>query len=184
MSSVPEDDPHDAEQLLPLLYEELRRLAARKLAHEPPGQTLQPTALVHEAYLRLVESSPSQHWNSRRHFLGAAAEAMRRIMVENARRKKRLRHGGGRQRVACDEEILDDASSPDEVLAVDEALEQLAAEDAQAAEVVKLRCYAGVSVEEAAEALGISRATAYRHWTYARAWLQCALDRELHLPAD
>jgi RNA polymerase sigma factor (sigma-70 family) len=183
-------DAHAAAQLLPLIYGELRQLAARRLAQENPGQTLQPTALVHEAYLRLVgtqgEGTPGQDagaegagpagWKSRGHFFAAAAEAMRRILVENARRKKRLRHGGGRQRVEL--EGLDVAAErpPEELLAIDEALTNLAAEDPEAAQVVNLRFYAGLSIEEAAEALGISRAGAYRHWTYARAWLRNALS--------
>jgi RNA polymerase sigma factor (TIGR02999 family) len=162
---------HAAEQLLPLVYGELRRLAAQQLAQEKPGQTLQPTALVHEAYLRLVGKGDRPHWDGRGHFFAAAAEAMRRILVENARRKHRLKRGGGRQRL--DLRLLEavaDAPAED-LLALDEALGLLAAEDAQKAELVQLRYFAGLSVEEAARCLGISRATAARYWSYARAWL-------------
>jgi RNA polymerase sigma factor (TIGR02999 family) len=169
-------DPDAASQLLPLVYAELRQLAAQRLAHEKPGQTLDATALVHEAYLRLAGSGEAGRWDSRCHFFAAAAEAMRRILIESARRKQRRKHGGGRRRVDLAEHDLADPSPPDELLALDEALVKLAAEDAIAAEVVKLRYYAGLSVEEAADALGISRANAYRHWTYARAWLRCALQ--------
>mgnify|MGYP001558900515 CR=1 FL=1 len=172
LAAIEQGDPHAAAQLLPLVYDELRKLAAAHMAHEKPGQTLDATALVHEAYLRLVGD---QRFDSRRHFFAAAAEAMRRILIENARRKQALRHGQGRSHVALDEADLITTTTPDELLAVDEALEKLAAEDAPAAEIVKLRYYAGMSVEEAADALGLSRATAYRHWTYARAWLRCAV---------
>jgi RNA polymerase sigma factor (TIGR02999 family) len=171
LSAIEQGDPHAAEQLLPLVYEELRKLAAQRLAQEKPGQTLQATALVHEAYLRLVDVDKAQRWNSRGHFFAAAAEAMRRILVENARPKSRLKRGGDRQRMAPEQ--VEDApyAPPEDVLALDEALGRLAAEDAQKAELVKLRYYAGLSVEEAARCLGISRATAARHWAYARAWL-------------
>jgi RNA polymerase sigma factor (TIGR02999 family) len=168
-------DASAAGQLLPLVYDELRRLAAQKLAHEKPGQTLEPTALVHEAYLRLVEVEPTRPWNGRGHFFAAAAEAMRRILVEQARRKKRLRHGGEWHRVELSEPAARGGTSPDDLLALDDALARLAQDDGPAAEVAKLRLFAGLSVEEAAEALGLSRAAAYRHWTYARAWLRCAL---------
>jgi RNA polymerase sigma factor (TIGR02999 family) len=180
LSAIEQGDPQAAEQLLPLVYEELRKLAGQRLAQEKPGQTLQATALVHEAYLRLVGSewgSSAPAWNSRGHFFAAAAEAMRRILVENARRKKRHRHGGGRRRVSLrDVPALERA--PEDVLALDDALTRLAAEDPAAAELVKLRFYAGLSVEEAADALGVSRAQGYRHWSYARAWLRCALEDE------
>src|SRR5262249_19572202 len=156
-------------------YDELRRLAAQKLARERPGQTLDPTCLVHEAYLRLLRKDPQQRWDGRGHFFAAAAESMRRILIENARRKKRARHGGGLRGVALHDRALAARATPDELLVLDEALTRLAAEDAPVAEVVKLRLYAGLSVEQVAEALGISRASAYRHWTYARAWLRCAL---------
>jgi RNA polymerase sigma factor (TIGR02999 family) len=179
LSAIERGDPHAASQLLPLVYDELRQLAAQKLAQETPGQTLQPTALVHEAYLRLVASPEPEReggrsWDSRGHFFAAAAEAMRRILVDNARRKQRDRHGGGRRRVELPDLPAAD-QDPDDLLALDEALTKLAQEDPAAAEVVKLRLYAGMSVEEAAEALGLSRAHAYRHWTYARAWLRAAL---------
>jgi RNA polymerase sigma factor (TIGR02999 family) len=167
-------DPRAAAQLLPLVYDELRRLAAAKLAQEKPGQTLQATALVHEAYLRLVAGErpgSSPPWDNRRHFFAAAAEAMRRILVEIARRKHRLKRGGDRQRIDLRQiEAVSDAPSED-LLALNEALDLLAAEDPQKAELVKLRCFAGLSVEEVALALGISRATAARWWAYARAWL-------------
>jgi RNA polymerase sigma factor (TIGR02999 family) len=175
LGAIQQGDPHAAGQLLPLVYDELRQLAAQKLTQEAPGQTLQATALVHEAYLRLVGPGAEPHWDSRGHFFAAAAEAMRRILVESARRKQRLRHGGGRRRV--DLAAADPAAPapPEELLALDEALIRLAREDPRAAEVVKLRFFAGLSVEEASRALGISRAHAYRHWTYAKAWLRCAV---------
>ncbi len=175
LSAIEQGDPRAAEQLLPLVYEELRQLAAARLAQEKPGQTLQPTALVHEAFLRLVDVDQPQDWNSRGHFFAAAAEAMRRILVENARRKNRARHGGGRRRVSLGDVPAPDRT-PEDLLALDEALTRLAGEDPAAAEVVKLRLYAGFSVEEAADALAISRAQGYRHWNYARSWLRCALD--------
>jgi len=172
LATLDRGEPFAAEQLLPLVYDELRRLAGQKLNQEAAGQTLDATALVHEAYLRLVGD---QQFANRQHFFGAAAEAMRRILVDNARRKGRQRRGGTRNRV-----LLTDVPAitrdPDDLLAIDEALAALAKEDAEAAEVVKLRIYAGFSVEEAADALGISRASAYRQWTYARAWLRCRLD--------
>jgi RNA polymerase sigma factor (TIGR02999 family) len=164
-----------AEQLLPLVYDELRRLAARKLALEKPGQTLQATALVHEAYLRLVDTDTAQVWNSRGHFFAAAAEAMRRILIERARSKGRQKWGGDWRRVDLDNLDLFTAVTPDQLLALDEAIDRLAGEDPTAARLVRLRYYAGLSLEEAAEPLGISTATAYRHWSYARAWLLCAL---------
>ncbi len=164
-----------AEQLLPLVYEELRKLAAQKLAREKPGQTLQATALVHEAYLRLVGGEPDAHWNSRGHFIAAAAEAMRRILVENARRKKTEKRGGPRQRIDLSQAEPLDQADPDALLDLDELLTLLAAEDPEAAEVAKLRIFAGLSVEEAAQALSTSRASAYRQWSYARAWLHARL---------
>ena len=175
LSAIDQGDPHAASELLPLVYDELRKLAAQKLAQEKPGQTLQATALVHEAYLRLVDVERAQHWNSKGHFFAAAAEAMRRILVENARRKRSLKHGGGRRRVALDD-IPATQHGPDDLLALDEALTALATEDQHSAALVKLRLYAGLSVEEAGEVLNLSRAEAYRHWRYARAWLRCALD--------
>jgi RNA polymerase sigma factor (TIGR02999 family) len=174
LSSLQDGDLNAAEKLLPLVYEELRKLAAQRLAHEKPGQTLQPTALVHEAYLRLVDIDQAQQWNGRGHFFAAAAEAMRRILVEKARHRQRLRHGGGRKRVNLEEiaaQATIDDRGEDEVLAVDEALTLLATTELQAAAVVKLRYFAGLSIEQTAEALGISVRTANRHWAYAKAWL-------------
>jgi RNA polymerase sigma factor (TIGR02999 family) len=166
-------DRQAAADLLPLVYAELRQLGAARLAREAPGQTLQPTALVHEAYLRLVGD---QRFEGRGHFFAAAAEAMRRIMVERARRQGRGKHGGGRRRV----ELADHAAAAelpaDEVLALDDALTRLAADDPDAANIVHLHFFAGLSIEQVADALGVSRATAYRQWTYARAWLRCAID--------
>jgi RNA polymerase sigma factor (TIGR02999 family) len=170
LSAIEEGDPHAAEQLLPLVYTELRRLAAQKLAHEKPGQTLQPTALVHEAYLRLVDVDQAQHFNSRGHFFSAAAEAMRRILIDEARRKRRPKHGGDRQRIALDD-ALPQADRHHDVLAVDEALTRLAEQQPAKAELVKLRFYAGLTLAEAAACLGISEATAKRYWAVARAWL-------------
>jgi RNA polymerase sigma factor (TIGR02999 family) len=164
-----------AEQLLPLVYDELRRLAARRLALEKPGQTLQATALVHEAYLRLVDTDAAQSWNSRGHFFGAAAEAMRRILIERARCKGRQKWGGDWRRVDLDNLDLVTSVTPEQLLALDEAIERLGAEDTTAASLVRLRYYAGMSLEQAAETLAISTATAYRHWSYARAWLLCDL---------
>jgi RNA polymerase sigma factor (TIGR02999 family) len=171
LSAIDQGDPRAAGQLLPLVYEELRKLAAQKLAREKPGQTLQATALVHEAYLRLVGTDPRQPWDSRGHFFAAAAEAMRRIMIENARRKKRSKHGGDRQRVDLDS-CISCNEDPDDLAALDEALLKLAAQDAPAAELVKMHFFAGVPVEQAGEILGLSRASAYRLWAYARAWLR------------
>ena len=171
LSAVEQGDPQAAEQLLPLVYDELRKLAAQRMAQEKPGQTLQATALVHDAYLRLVGGDGAQHWNSRGHFFAAAAEAMRRILIESARGKARDKRGGDWQRINF--EGLDIATSvpPDQLLAFDDALVRLAALDHLAGELVKLRYFAGLSLDQAAMALGISTATAYRHWAYARAWL-------------
>jgi RNA polymerase sigma factor (TIGR02999 family) len=174
LTALSQGDPHAASELLPLVYNELRRLAAHRLAHEAPGQSLQPTALVHEAYLRLVGGG-EQHWNGRGHFFAAAAEAMRRILIETARRKKRIKHGGGRQRVELDEIDLPVGTTPEELLALDEALGKLALEDPPAAEVVKLHFFAGLTMDETAAALGVGRSTAYRQWTYAKAWLHTAV---------
>ena len=169
-----------AGELLPLVYDELRRLAARKLAQEKPGQTLQATALVHEAYLRLADVKTAQHWNSRGHFFAAAAEAMRRILVENARRKQAVKHGGGLRRVNLDQGDALAAAPPDDLLALDEALERLTRHDPRGAQLVKLHCFAGLTVEQAAKALDMSRTEGYRLWTFARAWLysQLAGDRD------
>lgn len=173
LSAIEQGDRKAAEQLLPLVYDELRKLAAQKLAQEKPGQTLQATALVHEAYIRLVDADEAQRWDSRRHFFAAAAEAMRRILIENARRKLTEKHGGGRERKNLDNiEVLADAPSTD-LLALDEALTRLAAEDPVKAQLVTLRYFAGLTVQEAADALGIARATADRYWSYARTWLFC-----------
>jgi RNA polymerase sigma factor (TIGR02999 family) len=178
LSAIEEGDPHAAEQLLPLVYDELRRLAAQKLAQEKPGQTLEATALVHEAYIRLVDVDKAQHWNSRGHFFAAAAEAMRRILVERARRKSSLKRGGGRARQELDEEKLEAPQVPDELIALDEALSQLAATDPKAAELVKLRYFAGLSLQQAAEVLGISPRTADFLWAFARAWLLRKIEGE------
>ena len=175
LSAIEQGDPHAAEQLPPLVYDELRKLAAQKLVQEKPGQTLQPTALVHEAYLRLVDGDQAQHWNSRGHFFAAAAEAMRRILIDEARRKRRPKHGGDRQRIALDES-LPQADRHQDVLALDEALTRLAEQEPAKAELVKLRYYAGLSLAEAAGCLGISEATAKRYWAVARAWLFAALS--------
>jgi RNA polymerase sigma factor (TIGR02999 family) len=175
LAAVDQGDPHAAEQLLPLVYDELRRLAAQKLAQEKPGQTLQATALVHEAYLRLVGSDAAAHWNSRGHFIAAAAEAMRRILVDDARRKKTEKHGGQRKRIDFSQAEPIREADPHVVLDLDDALTILASEDPEAAAVAKLRIFTGLSVEEAAQALSTSRANAYRQWAYARAWLQARL---------
>jgi RNA polymerase sigma factor (TIGR02999 family) len=182
LSAIEQGDPHAAEQLLPLVYDELRKLAAEKMAHEKPGQTLQATALVHEAYVRLVDVNQVQHWNSRGHFFAAAAEAMRRILVERARRRRRRRHGGDWQRVDLDEADVVCLLPPEELLSLDDALGRLAELDRPAAELVKVHCFAGLSVEEAAGVLGMSRTSAYRHWTYARAWLFNQLRGECPIP--
>lgn len=171
MNAIERGNAKATDELLPLLYEELRLLAAQKLSHESPGQTLQATALVHEAYIRLVGDEP-QNWNSRGHFFAAAAEAMRRILVDNARRKQAGKRGGSHQRISLDVADVTGRATPEEVVVLDDALARLAQEDPQAAEIVNLRLFAGFSVDQAAEATGISRATAYRQWTYARAWLR------------
>jgi RNA polymerase sigma factor (TIGR02999 family) len=176
LCAIEQGDPHAAAQLLPLVYDELRQLAAQKLAQEKPGQTLQATALVHEAYLRLVDVEKAPQWNSRGHFFAAAAEAMRRILVEQARRKSRHKHGGGHQRVPLNEVEPGCRDDTAELLAIDEALDRLAAEDRQAAQLVQLRYFAGLSVEQAAETLGLPRSTAYVHWAYAKASLRVLLD--------
>ena len=173
LSAIEQGDPHAAEQLLPLVYDELRKLAAQKLAQEKPGQTLEATALVHEAYLRLVGVAEPRVYRDRRHFFAVAASAMRRILIDQARRKLSEKHGGGRQR-----QELPDVAAPrcdDELLALNQALEQLALEDPVKARLVELRYFAGLTNDQAADVLGISPSTADRHWTYARAWLQTAV---------
>jgi len=179
LSAVELGDPHAAEELLPLVYDELRRLAAQKLAQEKSGQTLQQTALVHEAYVRLVGNGDAanreQHWDNRGHFFAAAAEAMRRILIDRARAKRSVKRGGGRKKLDIDSLDLVTEASPDQLLAVDDALVKLAREDASAARLVELRYFAGLTVEEAGKVLGMSSATAYRHWKYARAWLYAEL---------
>jgi RNA polymerase sigma factor (TIGR02999 family) len=178
LAAIEQGDPHAAEQLLPLVYDELRKLAAQKLAQEKPGQTLQPTALVHEAYLRLVDVDQAQQWNSRGHFFAAAAEAMRRILVENARRKQADKAGGGWQRhELLDAELAVDTSG-DDLFDVDAALTRFAAEHPRAARLVHLHFFLGTTIDEAAAQLGIDPRTAYRDWTYARAWLRRELDRD------
>jgi RNA polymerase sigma factor (TIGR02999 family) len=175
LSDLAQGDPQAAGQLLPLVYEELRRLAAQRMAGEAPGQTLEPTALVHEAYLKLVGPDPGRAWNDRGHFFAAAAEAMRRILIDRARQKRRQKRGGGRQRVPLAEADAVAETPADDLLALDEALDRLAAAHPRMAELVKLRYFAGLSEEEAAAALGLSRATASRSWAFARAWLINAL---------
>ena len=175
LNAIERGDPHAAEQLLLEVYDELRRLAAQRLAQEKPGQTLQATALVHEAYLRLVDLDEAQHWNSRGHFFAAAAEAMRRILVESARGKAREKRGGNWQRVDFEELNVSTSVSPDQLVALDDALTRLMTLDQVAGELVKLRYFAGLALDQAAAALGISTATAYRHWAYARAWLRSEL---------
>jgi len=181
LSAVERGEPRAADKLLALVYAELRRLAARKLSQENPGHTLSATALVHDAYIRLfgdlAEIDRDQHhWDNRGHFFGAAAEAMRRILIESARRKKRLKRGGGQPLISLHDEDLATHNAPDELLALDDALTKLAAEDPSVAQVVKLRVFTGLSIDQIAEALGCSRATAYRDWSYARAWLRCQLQ--------
>jgi RNA polymerase sigma factor (TIGR02999 family) len=176
LNALENGDPHAADQLLPLVYDELRRLAAHKLTQEKPGQTLQATALVHEAYLRLVGSDPAQPWHSRGHFCAAAAEAMRRILVENARRKAAAKRGGGQHRVAFDETAPVAEEPPEQLLALDEALAELEQHDAQAARLVKLRYFAGLTHQQAAEVLGVTRRAADRLWALARAWLHQRLQ--------
>jgi RNA polymerase sigma factor (TIGR02999 family) len=178
LSAAERGEPRAAEQLLPLVYDELRRLAAQKLAQEKPGQTLQATALVHEAYTRLVggETAGRQpRWDGRGHFFAAAAEAMRRILVDRAREKRSRKRGGGRKRLDVDAADLATRATPDQLLALDDALAKLARQDPAAARLVELRYFAGLAVGEAGKALGMSTATAYRHWNYARAWLHAEL---------
>jgi RNA polymerase sigma factor (TIGR02999 family) len=171
LSAIEAGEPHAAEQLLPLVYDELRKLAAQKMAQEASGQTLQATGLVHEAYLRLVDVAKVPHWNSRGHFFAAAAEAMRRILIDRARERLALKRGGNNRRIPLEEVDPPAGTLPEDLLALDEALEQLTRLDPTAGQLVKLRYFAGLSVEQAAETLNLSTATAYRHWTFARAWL-------------
>jgi RNA polymerase sigma factor (TIGR02999 family) len=174
LSAIEQGDQHAAGQLLPLVYDELRKLAAQKLAQEKPGQTLEATALVHEAYVRLVgsgEAGGEQRWDGRGHFFAAAAEAMRRILIDRAREKRAEKRGGNRKRLDIDAIDLATTATPDQLLALDEALAKLARGDPAAARLVELRYFAGLTVDDAGKALGMSTATAYRHWNYARAWL-------------
>jgi len=182
LTAIEQGDAQAADQLLPVVYEELRRLAAQKLSREKPGQTLQATALVHEAYLRLV-GAENQTFKSRTHFFAAAAEAMRRILIENARRKQRLKHGGAHQRVDLDNAYIAIKEPSEDILALDEALAKLAEEEPIVAELVKLRYFAGLTIEQAAEVLAVSRRTADRYWAYARAWLYQEITREDKLPS-
>jgi RNA polymerase sigma factor (TIGR02999 family) len=175
LSAIKRGDPNAADELLPLVYEELRRLAAQRLAQEKPGQTLQPTALVHEAYLRLVGSGTPARWDGCGHFFAAAAEAMRRNLVEQSRRKRSLRRGGGRQHEPADLDALLAGGPAQDVLALHEALAQLAAHDPVKAKLVEMRFFAGLTLEQAAECLGIAPRTADRAWRYARAWLYAAM---------
>jgi RNA polymerase sigma factor (TIGR02999 family) len=176
LTRVVQGDSDAAEQLLPLVYDELRKLAAQKLSQEKEGQTLQPTALVHEAYVRLVDEEQAQQWDSRGHFFAAAAEAMRRILVERVRRKQRVKHGGEHRRVEFDENGLPVSTSEELVLVVDDALDALAQQNQQAAELVKLRYFAGLTLPQAAKVIGVSSRTADRLWSYAKAWLRAELE--------
>jgi RNA polymerase sigma factor (TIGR02999 family) len=182
LSAIEKGDPHAAGQLLPLVYDELRKLAAAKLAEEKPGQTLQATALVHEAYLRLIGNEPDaqakENWDSRGHFFAAAAEAMRRILVNRARDKNRLKRGGGRRRIDLDKIEIALDTNDDQLIALDEALARLAAEDSKAAQLVNLRFFAGLTLKDAAKSVGVPLRTAEREWAYARAWLFARLSRD------
>jgi RNA polymerase sigma factor (TIGR02999 family) len=171
LSAINQGDPRAAEQLLPLVYDELRKLAAAKLGQEKPGQTLEATALVHEAYVRLVDVDKAQEWDTRGHFFAAAAEAMRRILVDHAREKASAKRGGTLKKIDIDAVDVATTATPDQLLAIDDALAKLAREDPSAAKLVELRYFAGLTVDDAGKALGTSTATAYRHWNYARAWL-------------
>jgi RNA polymerase sigma factor (TIGR02999 family) len=192
LSAIEQGDPRAAEQLLPLVYDELRKLAAQKLAQEKPGQTFQATALVHEAYLRLLDGEHALDWNTRAHFFAAAAEAMRRILIDNARRKRRLKHGGDQKRLPLDSIVLPVEDRSHNLLDLDDALNELAKLEPLKAELVKLRYFAGLSVEQTAACLGIAPATAKRYWAVARAWLYAALadrdprgrSKKIQLPGD
>jgi RNA polymerase sigma factor (TIGR02999 family) len=177
LSAIDQGDPHAAEQLLPLVYDELRKLAAARLAQEKPGQTLQATALVHEAYLRLVDVDKRLRWDSQGHFFAAAAEAMRRILINRARDKNRLKRGGGRKRLDLDQLAAVEDATDDDLLALDDALEQLGRENKPCAELVNLRFFAGLTLDDAARSLGIARRTADRYWAFARAWLYQTLRK-------
>jgi len=179
LNAIEQGDPKAAEELLPLIYEELRLLAVQKMSHELPGQTLQATALVHEAYIRLVGKN-DQNWNSRNHFFMAAAEAMRRILIENARRKQSAQYGGGQKRVDLDETVVAgfEEHTADDLIDLDEALAKLAKHDETKANLVKLRYFAGLTIQQAARALKISHATAERHWDYARSWLHAEIKKK------
>jgi RNA polymerase sigma factor (TIGR02999 family) len=178
LRAIEQGDPTAGSQLLPLVYDELRKLAAHKLAHEKPGQTLQATGLVHEAYIRLVDVDKAQHWNSRGHFFAAAAEAMRRILIENARRRGRIKHGGGRNRQEVSPSEIAGPEDAHDLLALDEALTRLDKEDHDAAELVKLRYFAGLTIPQAAEILGVSPRKADFVWSFARAWLRRELAND------
>jgi RNA polymerase sigma factor (TIGR02999 family) len=178
LSAIEQGEPEAAEQLVPLVYDELRKLAAQRLANEKPGQTFQATALVHEAYVRLVDVEKAQHWNSRGHFFGAAAEAMRRILVERARHKRSLKAGGDRHRQDLRDVELGTVEPDIDLLALNEALEKLESQDKRRAEVVKLRFFAGLTIDQVAQALGISISTAGSDWTYARCWLRLEIDAD------
>jgi RNA polymerase sigma factor (TIGR02999 family) len=178
LTAIEQGDPSAAERLLPLVYEELRRMAAKHMAQEKPGQTLDATALVHEAYLRLVDVDGADHWNSRRHFIAAAAQAMRRILVERARARSSQKRGGGRERVALDESAVVSPERPDGLLALDEALTRLAAIEPQAAELVHFRYFGGQTMSACAEMLGLSLRSTHRLWAYSKAWLLQELERD------
>lgn len=183
LQSIEAGDRDVTGKLLSLVYDELRRLAAAKLARERSDHTLQPTELVHEAFLRMVKAGGEPSWSSRAHFFAIAAEAMRRILIEHARSKGRIKRGGARQRESLENADLAAESWSEQLLQINDVLEQLAEVDSEAAQIVRLRYFVGLSVEEAAQAMGLSRATAYRHWTYARAWIRCELEDEGHSPS-
>jgi RNA polymerase sigma factor (TIGR02999 family) len=183
LGAIEQGDPHAAERLLPLIYDVLRKLAAHKLAQERPGQTLQATALVHEAYLRLVDTDQDRHWNSRGHFFAAAAEAMRRILVDQARHKNSAKAGGRHQRVELHDERIPAPSQTVDLIALDAALDRLAEHDLRKAELVKLRFFAGLTIREAADALGIAASTADADWAYAKAWLRLELTDAAEIPS-
>ena len=175
LTAIEQGDPHAAEQLLPLVYDELRKLAAERMAQEKPGQTLQPTALVHEAYLRLVDSEKARHWDSRGHFFAAAAEAMRRILIDSARSKSARKRGGAWKRIDLNSVNLVGSTATEDLVELDDTLDKLGQQDPQAAQLVKLRYYAGLSIEQAGASLGLSRTTAFERWAFARAWLYTEL---------